>query len=207
MTWPRPPRDYDALFNPDELRNSLIAVSLFVLGYESFRSRVIEHVRMLYWSGIDEAGHRYNEEEYRRGILSRNRSPFHASLDWFREMGALDAADLKIIRSLTQARNRLTHELMDLIGTPALAPELTMFAELARIYRKIEVWQIVNMELDGDPEWADREINEDEIVPGPMLMMQILTDIALGKDEEAWQYYKAMDEARAKESNSGERAT
>jgi hypothetical protein len=202
MIRPGVQRDYEALLNPDELRSSLIAVSLFVLAYESFRSRVIEHVRMLYWRGIDESGHKYDEEEYRRDILTRNRSPFRASLDWFREMGALDVADLKAVETLTQARNRLAHELMDLIGTRELAPELAQFDELARIYRKVEVWQIVNLELATDPEWVDKEINEAEIVPGPMLMMQILTDVALGKTEDAWQYYKAMVCSRSKTTGS-----
>jgi len=127
-----PQRDYEALFNPEELRTSLILVALYVLAYESFRDGVIAHVHMLYWCGIDESGHKYKEDEYRVAILSRNRSPFHASLDWFREMGAIDEADVASVARLQKTRNRLVHELMRFIGTKDLAPELAAFAELAR---------------------------------------------------------------------------
>jgi hypothetical protein len=189
VTFERPNRDYNALLNPDVLRPSLIAVALFVLAYESFRERAIQHVRMLYWCGIDGSGHKYKEDDYRADILSRSRSPFHASLDWYREMGALDAIDLASVETLRKSRNRLVHQLMEIVGTNDLASELTGFAELARIYRKVEVWRVVNIELAGDPEWEGKEINEEEIMPGPILMMQMLTDVALGEKELAAKHY------------------
>lgn len=185
-------RDYRALFHPEELRSTLLLVSLYVLAYESFREGAIDHVRMLYANGLDEDGWKFDEEEYKREILSRHKSPFAASLDWYREMGAVDDADLTSIRLLTDTRNRLVHDLWKLIGTSKLAPDLEAFSELLRVYRKLEVWQVINLELAGDEEWEGREIDEDAVVPGPIMMMRILTDVALGKDEDAWLYYNKL---------------
>jgi hypothetical protein len=187
-----PDRDYDSLFNPVELRASLLSASLCVLAFESFRANVIGHVRQIFWNGIDESGQEYDEKEYRAKILSRNRSPFHASLDWFKELGAIDDTDLAIIQRLRLSRNKLVHDLMDLIGTRDLAKEVAGFQDLATVYRKIEVWRVRYIELAGDPDWDDRDISDDDITPGPMIMMKLLTDISLGSDEEAWQYYKSL---------------
>lgn len=207
MPFERPQRDFEALFNPSELRTSLISVALFVLAWESFRARVIEHVHMLYWNGIDESGHKYDENEYRRAILTRHKSPFRASLDWYKEVGAINDEDMSAIARLSSSRNRLVHELMTLVGTQELAPELANFAELARVYRKIEVWEIVNMELDSNPDWEGKEIIEEEIIPGPMFMMQLLTDVALGDEQEAWKNYEEFVKMRKQEPGSAQGAT
>lgn len=192
MSHERIERDYHALFHPEELRSTLASVSLYVLAYEGFREGAIDHVHMLYANGLDESGWTFDEEEYRREILSRNKGPFLASLDWYREMGAVDDADLASIRRLTDIRNRLVHDLWRLIGTSQLVPDLEAFAELLRVYRKLEVWRVIYLELAGDDEWESREIDEDAVVPGPIMMMRILTDVALGKDEDAWLYYNEL---------------
>lgn len=211
MTFEKPQRDYHALLNPDELRTSLILVALYVLAYESFRDGAIDHVHTLYWCGIDESGHKYNEEEYRREILSRNRSPFRACLSWYREMNALDDADLASIETLTQTRNRLVHDLMSLLGTEKLNPDLLNLQELLRIYRKLEVWRVINLELEFDEEWRDKDIDEGDVMPGSIIMMRMLMDVALGKDDDAWAYYREFMKADAPnqrhDKESDERAT
>lgn len=200
-------RDYEALLRPDDLRASLVRVALYVLAYESFRDGAIDHVRMLFMHGIDASGWKIDEPEYQRKVLSRHKSPFRASLDWYQEMGALDPTDLVSIDHLTSVRNRLVHELSDLIGTKNLAPALDTFTELLRVYRKLEVWRVINLELAGDPDWEGKEIDEDEVAPGPMLMMRMLIDVALGKDDEAWSYYGAMVKGRGEREGTDPRAT
>ena len=56
---------------------------------------------------------------------------------------------------------------------------------MVALLRKIEVWWIVNVELETDPDWADKEVDESGIVPGPVMMLQVMMDIALGDDEQA----------------------
>jgi hypothetical protein len=207
MSLENPERDFESLLNPVELRTSLILVALYVLAYESFRDGAIDHVHTLYWWGIDESGNKYNEDDYRREILSRHKSPFRATLHWYQEMGALDEADLATIANLTKTRNRLVHHLMRVIGTKDFVPELGAFPELVRVYRKLEVWNVLNLEIAGDPDWEGKEIDEKEVIPGAMIMVQVLTDIALGKDDDAWIYYRDFVNRQGKQADSGERST
>jgi hypothetical protein len=206
MTFDKPQRDLEAFLNPVALRQSLILLALYVLAYESFRDNAIDHVHSLYWCGIDDSGHKYDEDSYRSEILSRSKSPFRASLHWYREMGALDDEDLSSIQTLTKTRNRFVHELANVIGTKELVPELTAFTELLRVYRKVEVWNVLNLELAGDPDWEGQDIDQSEVLPGPMLVLRMLTDIALGDDEKAWVYYRAFV-GRHRKAGPGEHAS
>lgn len=183
-------RDLERVLNPTELRGTLLLASLYVLAFETLKERVLSHVRMLYWTGIDETGHRYDEEGYRRELRGRHRDPLQAALLWFREMNAIDDTDLLVLHRLRESRNAVVHELAAMLGTDALATRLQDFNELLRVFRKVEVWWIVNFELDADPDWVGREIEKDKIMPGSMMMLQILHSVALGKDNDAWAFYR-----------------
>lgn len=192
MTNKEPRRDYEALLHPPELRSALLLASLYVLAYESFQDGVIGHLRFLHFNGMDATGFTIDEAEYRRDVLSRDKHPLRASLQWFHENGALDADDVLTADRLRVTRNKLVHELWKLLGTEELPPLLQAFADLLRIYRKVEVWRVINLEIDSNPDFDGREINEDDVIPGPILMMQMLLDVALGDDEKAWSYYNAF---------------
>lgn len=117
-------RDFSRLLNPNELRGTLILTSLYVLAFELMREQVVSHVRMLYWNGFGEDGHRYDEEAYRREILTRHPNQLQASLLWFREFDAIDDGDLATIQRLRQSRNTVVHELSAMLGTDALDTHL-----------------------------------------------------------------------------------
>jgi hypothetical protein len=193
-------RDFEKNFHPDQLRTTLLRVALYVLAFESFRSGIIEHLRVLHFSRYDERGWHVDEHAYAADVLARDpkHRPFRASLAWFRHYDAIDDTDLKAVERFTSVRNRLVHQLWKTLGTIELPSDLETFSELIRVYRKIEVWRIVNIELDSDPYWNGKEIIEEEIQPGPLIMLQMLWDTALGKEEEAWAFYNALVDARGK---------
>jgi hypothetical protein len=199
MTFQRRVPDYEALLNPSELRSSLILIALYVLAFESFRDGAIDHVHSLYWYGVDENGHKYDENEYRAKVLSRHKSEFQACLMWYQEVGALTAEDLGLIDKLRKIRNRLVHELPTLLGTSELAPKLGTFQELLQVFRKLEVWSVINLELEFDDEWRGKDVPEDEIIPGRILMMQMLLDVSFGDEEKAWSYYNHLVRKNATE--------
>ena len=55
---------------------------------------------------------------------------------------------------------------------------------------KIEKWWILNVEIPTNPDFDGKEIDEDGIVPGPIMTLRLLPDIALGSEEESNFYYK-----------------
>ena len=201
MASKKPERDLETVFHPQELRTALVLVSLYVLAFENFKSGIIDHLRTLHFRSIDAEGWHIDEYAYAADVLSRDpkHRPFHGSLAWFRHFDAIDDADLETIERFTAVRNRLVHELWKWLGTAELPTDLATFSDLIRVYRKVEVWHIVHIELDDeDPEWEGKEIIEEEIQPGPLIMLQLLWDTALGKDEKAWAFYNTLVEARKK---------
>lgn len=125
MTVKQPQRDFGALLHPKELRSALLLASLYVLAYESFQNCVIDHLRMLHFRGIDASAWKIDEDKYRRDVLSRDKHPLQASLLWFDQYGAIDAADLATADRLRATRNKLVHVLWKLLGTEESAPQIT----------------------------------------------------------------------------------
>jgi hypothetical protein len=96
---------------------------------------------------------------YRSDVLARNRSPVYASLDWLKERNAT-------------------------LGSEGLPPDFEQcFSDMVIFLRKIEVWWIANVEIPTNPDYDGSDIVEEAIVPGPIMSMQLLLDIALGDEE------------------------
>lgn len=58
---------------------------------------------------------------------------------------------------------------------------------------KSEKWWIVNFEIPTNPDFDDKVIGKSDIIPGPLVGMRMLLDIALGSEEESklyWEEYK-----------------
>jgi hypothetical protein len=73
------------------------------------------------------------------------------------------------------------------------------FQSALALLSKIERWWIVNVEIATDPDLVDKEIDEDGILPGRILTMQILVNVALGNDKETNAFLEAFRRAQAKE--------
>ncbi len=61
------------------------------------------------------------------------------------------------------------------------------FNGMVALLDKIERWWIINVEIPTNPVFDRKrdEIDESGIVPGPILSLQMMFDIALGSDETA----------------------
>ena len=137
-------------------------------------------------------------------MLARNKSPIHASLDWLKEQGAIDDADLATFERVKRCRNTLAHELLSVLSSRGLPDDYGQcFADMVALLRKIEVWWIVNVEIPTNPDFdGSEEIDEDGIMPGPIMSMRLLMDIALGDEKEARFYYDEFRKQAGGESAS-----
>ncbi|MEJ1959714.1 MAG: hypothetical protein WDM70_10100 [Nitrosomonadales bacterium] len=61
------------------------------------------------WSAFDESGE-IIDEKYNTAVLSRNKSPLYASLNWLSETGVIDENDLLSFERIKTARNSLAHQ-------------------------------------------------------------------------------------------------
>ena len=74
------------------------------------------------------------------------------------------------------------------------------FDDMISLLNKIEVWWIINVEIPTDPDLDGRDVDESGIVPGSVMTIRLLQEIALG-DEDTSRYY--YDEFRRR-TDSGE---
>ncbi len=190
---------------PEVLRNRLISASIYLAAFELLKDSIIDHPRYFFASEYDENG-ALAGPEYHKQVLSRNSRPLYASLSWLREFGVLDDNDLAVFENLKNVRNIVAHEMHQLASGSAPSKHVAELPKLVALLRKIEVWWIVNVEIPTNPDFdASVEIDEDGILPGPVMAVSLMLDVALGSEEEANRYAKAFREERERRETGGER--
>jgi hypothetical protein len=70
------------------------------------------------------------------------------------------------------------------------------FATLMALVHKIEKWWIVNVEIATNPDFDEVEIDNEGIISGPSLVIQLLSQVALGNGEEAWEFHREFVKQR-----------
>ncbi|RUT43272.1 DUF4145 domain-containing protein [Paenibacillus anaericanus] len=178
---------WTSFLNPEILKANLIKASLYIAAFEMLKDSIIDHPKTLFTDGFNEEGW-IVDENYKLKVLSRNKSPLYASLDWFKEMETIKQADIEVFNSLKEYRNKLSHEMASSIFKGFDEEEFTkLFSELIILYEQIEKWWVINFELAIDPEINIE--NVDDVYPGSILMLKLMLDVALSGEEESWKYY------------------
>ncbi|NKE72845.1 hypothetical protein [Candidatus Manganitrophus noduliformans] len=175
--------------NPEVMRPRLMAASIYIAGFQALRDSVVGRIRDFFWVGFDKSGDKI-DPKYMSDVLSRNKSPLYASLDWLKEMNAINDHDLSTFDRVKACRNTLAHKLFSALGTEGLPADFEQcFTDMVSLLRKIEVWWITNVDIPTNPDYDGSDIDEDGLIPGPVMGMQLLFDIALGDDKQSKFYY------------------
>lgn len=182
-------RSWEEFLNPEVVRPRLIAASIYIAGFEILKNSIVAHIRRFFSTGFDASGLKM-DGKYQAEVLARNKSPVHASLDWLRSMHVIDDADVQLFDRLKACRNTLAHELLSTVLSEGLPDDFVeCLTEMAQLLRKIEIWWIINVEIPTDPDFDGRHIKEDDVIPGPVMALQLLLDVALGDEERSRSYY------------------
>src|SRR5258708_18244307 len=97
---------WERFLNPEVVRAELFSATMYVTTFEILKDSVVDRIRDFYTLGWNETGPLI-EPEYQQEVLSRNRSPTYASLDWLREHEAIDQNDMALFEKLKKIRNTL----------------------------------------------------------------------------------------------------
>lgn len=194
-------RAWEHYLNPDVVRPRLIASSLFITAFEFLNESIVERLHRFYWRGFNESGDLF-DPTYETEVLSRNRSPLFASLEWLRDRSAITTSDIEAYVRIKDLRNRVAHELQGLVADGLPEAFETTFADLVALLRKIELWWIVEVEIPTNPDFDGQEIDYEGIVPGPVMHVQLLCSIALGSDDESRFYHREFMKRRAAENDA-----
>lgn len=166
--------------------------TMFITTFEILKNSIVDRIRDFYSIGWAEDGETISPE-YKEKVLSRDKSPVYASLNWLHEYQVINDDDLKIFEQLKNTRNLVAHQLFDIVTGQAESNHTEQFQVLVELLRKIEVWWVVSVELATDPDYADAEVDEEGIVPGAILSLQMLLEVVSGNTEllDAWRSQRA----------------
>jgi len=187
---PRLQKVWEEFLNPDVIRPRLIAASIYIACFEALKDAIVGRIRDLFLNGFDQTGD-IIDPKYDSKVLSRNKSPVYASLEWLKESAAINDVDIRAFNRVKDCRNNIAHRLFTLLGSEGLPPDFeNCFSDMVSLLHKIEVWWIKNFEIPINPEYDGRDVDEKEIVPGRIMSLQLLIDIALGDEAKSRLYYE-----------------
>ena len=187
---------WERFLDPELVKPSLFLATMFITTFEILKNSVVDHLRNFYTNGWDENGPIISPE-YQSKVLSRKKYPLYASFDWLHERGAISKNDLEKYEDLRETRNLLAHELFNVVTGQVESKHETQFDDLVELLRKIEVWWIVNLEIHNNPDYDGQEIDEEGIVPGSILSLQMLIEVASGNTELLEHWRKAVKQRGA----------
>src|SRR4051812_44133102 len=101
--------------NPDELRPTLIIMSLYISTFEILKDSIISRIKDFYARGFDENGE-IIDPTYQSEVLAKNKSPVHASLLWLKEAEAITDEDIAIFDKVKKQRNDIAHQMFHMLS-------------------------------------------------------------------------------------------
>lgn len=182
-------KSWEIFLNPQSLRAHLTSASIYIAGFEVLKEAIIQRIRDFLLVDDEDAGERF-KIEYASHVLALDKSPVFASLYWLKKNGAIETRDIEVFGHVKACRNALSHKLLLIVSSQGLPDNFDIcFRQMVELLRKIEVWWIRNIDMPSSFQAADKEVEDKDIIPGRILMIQMLCDIALGNEVESRKYY------------------
>ena len=177
--------------NPQSLKSSLISASLYLAAWETFEHGIIGHLEGFYTVGFDQDGYKFGND-YKADVLSRHKSPFKASMLWFKESNVIDDTDLALADRAREHRNDIAHNLPAYIAKTSHNVDVALLTQLCALLNKIDIWWIRNVEIPTNPAFDDQDVNaipDSEIKSGNMLFLSMMLSIPTSEGMDASQFY------------------
>lgn len=186
-------KQWEEFLNPNILRPRLLSMGLFMIAHEMLVDAIKGRLLDFFGENWTADGGWKPSAAYREKVLSLDpkgkNDALRGSIAWLRNIEAIDASDENTIKECTEARNKIAHELRDVMAGKGGPTFHELFPKLVDLVVKIDRWWIINVDIDTDPELAAKEIDFDDVTPGSLLVLQVMSQVALGDDEEAWEIY------------------
>jgi len=75
------------------------------------KSSIIERIENFFTNRFNE-NEVFVSSDYKKKVLSLNRSPLYASLQWLQDVKAVDGDDLEMFEHIKRCLNKFTHEML-----------------------------------------------------------------------------------------------
>lgn len=182
---------WEKLTNPKTLRENLMSASVYISAYEMCREFIVSKPKDFFtdsWGLVEES----LSDEYKDEVGAFSKSPLKASLLWFKSLGAINDQDIEKIDLAREHRNEIAHNMPMFISDPQHEVNANIFNDLLEVTHKIGVYWVLNFEIAIDPEFNDREVDENKIQIGTILMIKMTMQIAFGQEPEEGYFYNEL---------------
>jgi len=179
-------KDWEKLLDPDTLKTNLVRASVYLASYELLKAAIVQNPRgFINMVNSDPSS---DGQEYRKNVVSLcPKDRLHASCLWFQKMGAIDDADIAMIKEIRSHRNDIAHELPKYIGDSKYAVNIQLLDSIHFMIGKIERWWIreIEMEVNADYDHVDKSaVPDDQIHSGRMIMMDWIHKVICGQEDD-----------------------
>lgn len=169
------------ILEPKALKEMVISYSIFIASFELLKDVVIGKLERFYLS----FGNEDEFAEYKKKVLDRNKSRLYASISWLTENNALEQSDIEAFERLKNIRNKLSHEMFNLIPEADLLNVTDEINTIISLTRKIELWWFYNLDMTIDPDSYPADLDLNEVMPMTVLLLQVMCEVALGDEQAA----------------------
>ena len=183
---------WEKLLTPEIMKDKLISSAFYLTAYELLNTSIIDRIKSFYMVGWDENGE-IIDERYKSKVLSKNKSVLYASIKWLSENNVVDEKDIESFERIKNTRNEIAHELPSIFLSDKNFKITERFEELIALIKKIEIWWIINVEIEINPDFDGQEIDENGIVPGSILMIKMMLEVISGNEDLLKCYKNAKD--------------
>ena len=173
--------EYDNLkakLSPQAVRLTLIRAGCFLTAYELIKSNVLDQVRGFFCIGIQDGEFLYDEDSYRRSVLSQSENgKYDASCSWLVEMEAITEDQAGLLREIHIHRKEIAHELPRLLVDPNFFVKTDLLVKAIECLRSLGIfWGSIAVQTD--PVWDGQEVDYAQIKSGSFLLMEYVASMA-----------------------------
>ncbi len=174
---------WERFLNPKPPETDLMVASLFITAFEMLQDSVVVRVKAFFTEDINN-GEAVINKKYRTDVLTLDKSPLWASLQWLKQFKAIDDSDIEKLNVINAFRNRLVQDSPVFKTAGGKNDPLLLFAQMPEVPSKIERWWMITVAAQPRLHFNDKKMNEAGIIRDKIMTLRLLAEIASGLGEE-----------------------
>jgi hypothetical protein len=171
--------EIERLLSKEVIKENLAKAGLYVIAYEMVKNSIVERPKG--FSTMSGEG----DGCYREIVLSKHGNPFIASCRWFQDEGAITEQDIAELLEFREVRNRIVHELPNVLLEPQLQVDASKLAKLYTLLCKIDQWWITHFEIPCNEDFDGEDVDELEIQSGSIQFLAHVIRVVYDLDRAA----------------------
>lgn len=183
------------ILNPDVLKKKIMCFSIYVTAFELLKNVIITKVEFFF---VDPFSDDDAKKTYEENVLSLSKSKLYASLQWLKNIEAIDNEDLIKFDFFKGVRNDISHEMFDLLCSEPTFDISRELDSIISLLNKIELWWIYNLDMAIDPEFYPDEIEISSIQPMSVWTLKLIINVALGDENESREMFNEFQKKAEK---------